>query len=144
MRFECLWMDGFYGKIWGNVLNFTCFDVIPYNLGQRRTDVPGTEGSLKVREVDYGYLCVSIAFKGLIADTQNNRLEWLGGPPSSCPRGLTLSKEGFDCLKIPLNSFLAFLERLYVLLHGLEIVRWLRGARLRPKKDQKSSPYKYP
>ena len=124
MRFECLWMDGFYGKISGNVLNFTCFDVIPFDLGQRRTDVPGTEGSLKVREVDYGYLCASIAFKGLIADAQNNRLEWLGCP-SSCLRGLSLPKEGFDCLKLPLNSFLASLERLYVFLHGLESVRWL-------------------
>jgi hypothetical protein len=48
MRFECLWMDGFYGKISDNVLNFTGFDVILFDLGQRRTDVPGTKGSLVV------------------------------------------------------------------------------------------------
>ncbi len=75
MRFECLWMDGFYGKVAEDILHLTGFDVILFDLGQRRTDVPGAEGSLIVREVDYGYLCVSIAFKGLIADAQNNGLE---------------------------------------------------------------------
>ncbi len=48
VRFECLWMDRFYGKISDDVLNLTGFDVILFDLGQRRTDVPGTKGSLVV------------------------------------------------------------------------------------------------
>ncbi len=48
VRFECLWMDGFYGKVAKDILHLTGFDVILFDLGQRRTDVPGTKGSLVV------------------------------------------------------------------------------------------------
>ena len=68
MRFEGLWMDGFYGKVFEDILDLTGFDVVLFDLGQRRTDVPGAKGSLVVRKVDYRYPCASIAFKGFIAN----------------------------------------------------------------------------
>ncbi len=96
MRFECLWMDGFYGKVAEDILDLAGFDVVLIDLGQRRTDVPGAEGSLVVREVDYRYLCASIAFKGFIADVQNHRLKRFCGLSSSWSRSLSLSKEVFN------------------------------------------------
>ena len=67
MRLERLWMDGFYGKVEKDILDLAGFDVILFDLGQRRTDVPGAKGSLVVREVDYRYLRVLITLERIIA-----------------------------------------------------------------------------
>ncbi len=48
MCFERLWVDGFYGKVAEDILDLAGFDVILFDLGQRRTDVSGAKGSLVV------------------------------------------------------------------------------------------------
>ena len=52
MRLERLTVDGLYGKVGEDVFELPCFDVIPFDLWQRRTDVSSAKGSLEIREIE--------------------------------------------------------------------------------------------
>jgi len=56
------------GKVHKNVSDFTCLDVVFFDLGERLTGVPGTKRSRIVCELKNGYRGIFISLRWIISD----------------------------------------------------------------------------
>ncbi len=87
MGFKGLFVDRFQWEVAEDVFDFTGFDVISLDLGQRHTDVPGAVRSLIIGEVDKRQLCVLITLIRVTTDVDDYGLKGSGGTPPA-PDGL--------------------------------------------------------
>src|SRR5215510_4792874 len=103
--FEGIFVNRFERKVSYDIAQLAGINVVFLDLGHRLTDVPATERSLEVGELDHDQFSGFLAFAGCPIDIEHDVLgcsgwsSWLG------------AQEGFDLLQILLHRLLPILER---------------------------------